>query len=141
MNKPMRTSLSHAPNLKRYREIVSVLARHGFGSFLANLQLERHITLPPRLLKQEYNSHISPAKHLRLALEELGPTFVKLGQLGHRSRQPAANPGCGRVYCHAGLEHLAADFHSEGHFIDLKMSNSTNNLSSRNSWVSLCSIV
>lgn len=77
----MRNSLSHIPNLKRYREIVSVFARHGFGSFLANLQLKRRIVPPLRLLKKEYNSQISPAEHLRLALEELGPTFIKLGQL------------------------------------------------------------
>jgi predicted unusual protein kinase regulating ubiquinone biosynthesis (AarF/ABC1/UbiB family) len=57
-----------------------VFARHGFGSFLVNLQLERRISLPPRLLKQEDNSHISPAEYLLLALEELSPTFVKLGQ-------------------------------------------------------------
>jgi ubiquinone biosynthesis protein len=67
--------------LKRYREIVSVLARHGFGSFLADVHIERRVSLPPRLLKQVENSNISPAEHLRLALEELGPTFVKLGQI------------------------------------------------------------
>jgi ubiquinone biosynthesis protein len=76
----MRTS-SHTPNLKRYREIVSVLARHGFGSYLENLQIKRRVSPPPRWLKQEVNSHVSPAEHLRLALEELGPTFVKLGQV------------------------------------------------------------
>ncbi len=83
MSKPARTPFpnSPAPNLKRYREIVSVLARHGFGSFIADVQLEHRISLPSRLLKQADNSTISPAEHLRLALEELGPTFVKLGQI------------------------------------------------------------
>ena len=79
MSKLARTPFSDspAPNLKRYREIVSVLARHGFSSFLADVQLEHRISLPSRLLKQADNSTISPAEHLRLALEELGPTFVK----------------------------------------------------------------
>lgn len=83
MSKPAKTPFpsSPAPNLKRYREIVSVLARHGFGSFLANLQLEHRISLPSRLLKQVGSSNVSSAEHLRLALEELGPTFVKLGQI------------------------------------------------------------
>jgi ubiquinone biosynthesis protein len=83
MSKPAQTPFSNspAPNLKRYREIISVLARHGFGSFLADVQLEHRISLPSRLLKQADNSNISPAEHLRLALEELGPTFVKLGQI------------------------------------------------------------
>jgi ubiquinone biosynthesis protein len=71
----------HTLKLKRYREIVSVLTRHGFGSYLENLQIERRVTLPSRWQKQDVNSHISPAEHLRLALEELGPTFVKLGQV------------------------------------------------------------
>lgn len=82
MSKPAPTpySKSPAPRLKRYREIVSVLVRHGFGSFLADVQLEHRISLSSRLLKQADNSNVSPAEHLRLALEELGPTFIKLGQ-------------------------------------------------------------
>lgn len=35
----------------------------------------------PQLLTREDNSQISPAEHLRLALEEFGPTFIKLGQI------------------------------------------------------------
>jgi ubiquinone biosynthesis protein len=83
MSKPARTpfSNSRASNLKRYREIVSVLARHGFGSFLADVQVEHRIFLPSRFLKKADNSNISPAEHLRFALEELGPTFIKLGQI------------------------------------------------------------
>ncbi len=83
MSKQARTPFTNhnSTNLKRYREIVSVLARHGFGSFLADVQLEHHISLPSRLYTREDNSQISPAEHLRLALEELGPTFIKLGQI------------------------------------------------------------
>jgi len=77
----METRFYTGPNLERYREIVSVFARHGFGSFFAHLQLDRRIPLPSRLLKTADNSNLSPAMHLRLALEELGPTFVKLGQI------------------------------------------------------------
>jgi len=41
------------------------------------------LPLPRVLLRQPpYPPHISPADHLRLALEELGPTFIKLGQIG-----------------------------------------------------------
>jgi ubiquinone biosynthesis protein len=77
----MFKSLRHIRSLKRYRRIVSVLARHGFGSALEFLQIDRHLSLPRRLLKQEPASRLSPSEHLRLALEELGPTFVKLGQI------------------------------------------------------------
>lgn len=77
----MFTSFSHIRNLKRYRRIVTVLARHGFGSVLEFIQIDRRLSLPRRLLKQEPASRLSLAEHLRLALEELGPTFVKLGQI------------------------------------------------------------
>ncbi len=69
-------------HLRRYREIVEALVRHGFGAMVAQLNLESQVDLPRRLLHREYPAavEISPAEHLRLALEELGPTFVKLGQ-------------------------------------------------------------
>lgn len=70
-------------HLHRYRQIVEVLARHGFGAALAQLDLERHLSLPRRLLSREQSLavEITPAEHVRLAMEELGPTFVKFGQI------------------------------------------------------------
>ncbi len=70
-------------HLRRYREIVEVLVRHGFGAVVAQLGLEHRLDLPRRLLHREQppSAEITPAEHVRLALEELGPTFVKLGQL------------------------------------------------------------
>lgn len=68
-------------NLKRYRYIATVLVRHGYGSVLEYLEVDHRLSLPRRLLKQKASLHISPAEHFRLALEELGPTFIKLGQI------------------------------------------------------------
>jgi ubiquinone biosynthesis protein len=70
-------------HLRRYRQIVEVLARHGFGVALTQLGLDRRLDLPRRLLRREQPSadEITTTQHVRLALEELGPTFVKLGQL------------------------------------------------------------
>lgn len=70
-------------HLQRYRQIVEVLARHGFGVALTQLGLDRHLDLPRRLLRREQPpaAEITTTQHVRLALEELGPTFVKLGQL------------------------------------------------------------
>lgn len=76
-----RNSFSRVLNLKRYQKIVTVFVRHGFGSFVEHLELEKRVPLPPRLLKTETISHHSTAEHLRLAFQELGPTFVKLGQI------------------------------------------------------------
>jgi len=65
-------------NLPRYHQIVSVLARHGFGSALAELQIRR---LTPVMHAPVGGDHLNRAEHFRQALEELGPTFVKLGQI------------------------------------------------------------
>ncbi len=69
--------------LKRYRQIVEILVRHGFGAILAQLdldsQLRRSLLLPRR--QPSVTPEKTPAEHLRLALEELGPTFIKFGQL------------------------------------------------------------
>jgi ubiquinone biosynthesis protein len=68
--------------LRRYRQIANVLARHGFGGLSAQLALDQRLSLPRRLFRREQAMPaIIPAEHLRLALEELGPTFVKFGQI------------------------------------------------------------
>ena len=69
--------------LNRYRQITEVLISHGFGAVLAQLGLDRRLNLPRRLLRRQppVESDKSAAKHVRLALEELGPTFVKFGQI------------------------------------------------------------
>lgn len=69
-------------HLRRYRQIIEVLARHGFGAALTQLGIRRRLALPRRLLRLERpTDEITPGQHLRLALEELGPTFIKFGQI------------------------------------------------------------
>lgn len=65
-------------HLTRVKEILEVLAKHGLSQLLSQIGLE------DRFIKwkgKEVNSHLSSPERLRLALEDLGPTFVKLGQL------------------------------------------------------------
>ncbi|MCD6401216.1 MAG: AarF/ABC1/UbiB kinase family protein [Anaerolineales bacterium] len=77
----MVTTFRRIHNIKRTRQVITILARHGFGSILEYIELDRHLSLPRRLLKKEPAFTIPPPKHLRLALEELGPTYIKLGQI------------------------------------------------------------
>ncbi len=71
-----------SPHLTRYREIAETLSRHGLGVLLGASGLERRVALPRSLTRMAHRGHAySTAEHVRLALEELGPTFVKLGQL------------------------------------------------------------
>ncbi len=68
--------------VKRYRQILFVLLKYGFDDLIANLQLDPN--LDRRLLfVRRFNAHteLSRAARIRLVLEELGPTFVKMGQM------------------------------------------------------------
>ena len=69
-------------HIRRYQQIAEVLTRHGFGAIVAQMGLDRYLDLPRRLLRrQPPPTEVTPAQHVRRALEELGSTFVKLGQL------------------------------------------------------------
>ena len=63
-------------HLGRYSEIAGVLARHGWGWMLDRIGIGEHLKVKPGAQVPQ----IAPA-HIREILEELGPTFVKLGQL------------------------------------------------------------
>lgn len=77
-------------NVARFREILTVLARHGFAEVIVKSGLDKLIpgfVLPARVseLKREDLSTEEWwqifGQQLRLSFEELGPSFVKLGQL------------------------------------------------------------
>jgi len=73
-------------NIKRYRQIVSVFIKYGFGGLLEQLNLDYYLALGKSLLTRQRIRHdelirYTPGERMRLALEELGPTFIKLGQL------------------------------------------------------------
>ena len=67
--------LSHAG---RAKDILAALARHGFSNLLNQMDLPAGIW--QRLLPTPPAPH-RPEERLRLAAEELGPAFVKLGQI------------------------------------------------------------
>jgi ubiquinone biosynthesis protein len=71
-------------HLARYREIISVLVKNGFGATLSALHLERYVLFGKRVLRRKGASagieHLSRGDRLAVAMEELGPTFIKLGQ-------------------------------------------------------------
>jgi len=57
-----------------------VLARHGLGFFISVAGLERFVPFQ-RIFNRGYEQPLSRPEHVRRALEELGPTFIKLGQI------------------------------------------------------------
>jgi len=64
-------------DLGRVREIATVLASYGFEDLVARLNLPGVVVRRRRARQRGANT----AERIRMALEELGPTFVKLGQL------------------------------------------------------------
>ncbi len=65
-------------NLPRMKEIVSVAAKFGFGEMIRDTKLGTFLGK----FKKTHDIEQKPAKvRFRLALEELGPTFMKLGQV------------------------------------------------------------
>ena len=67
-------------NLGRISEIAQVAVRHGFGYFFETHRLTDLLPGRPKL-DPEAASPSERGRHLREMLDELGPTFVKFGQL------------------------------------------------------------
>lgn len=66
----------------RERQIAVVLMRHGMDYLVRAFGLERLVSVERAMVGREPREGLpTPAENLRLAMEELGPTFVKLGQL------------------------------------------------------------
>jgi ubiquinone biosynthesis protein len=63
----------------RTRQIVSVLTRHGWGWIISQMEANSAARRAVPGTESETNQH-KQAEHLRKALNELGATFIKLGQ-------------------------------------------------------------
>jgi ubiquinone biosynthesis protein len=75
---------STARELPRLREISSVFVRHGLGDLVRRAGIATLLEHAGHVLQWGEASEIAPLEpqqRARLAFEELGPTFVKLGQL------------------------------------------------------------
>ena len=83
----MPVQLAHQlRNLGRYRQILSVLIKYGFADFVRHTGLSAVVSRSLGILGTRGRSEAdfiqqSRETRLRLAIEELGPTFIKLGQV------------------------------------------------------------
>lgn len=76
----------YARNIGRLREVTGVVVRHGFGHVLVRAGLDKYAGFLNRGLAlaesgDESLVHLTWEHRVRLVLEGLGPTFVKLGQM------------------------------------------------------------
>src|SRR5690242_7539686 len=80
----MWEALGTVRDLGRMQEIASVLIRYGFGDIVRRIGLAQWLERAGRLLhwhNADEMLRMSAATRVRRAMEDLGPTFVKLGQV------------------------------------------------------------
>ncbi|MGL6069834.1 ABC1 kinase family protein [Craterilacuibacter sp.] len=80
----LRETLLAMRDLPRLREITAILVHHGLGRFAERLGLSSAMAQVAKLFSHtqvEAAASIPTPVRLRLAFEELGPTFIKLGQI------------------------------------------------------------
>ncbi len=77
-------TLSAARDLGRLHDIASILIRHGFGDMVRRLGMAGALESAGKVLHWNQASELArlePPARFRCALEEMGPTFIKLGQI------------------------------------------------------------
>ena len=71
-------------HLARYRQILTVFFKYGFGDLVELLKIEQYIEIGLQLISKNRRSRLeklSRAQRVRMACEELGPTYIKFGQI------------------------------------------------------------
>jgi len=77
----IRETVSHLRDLPRYRQILATLVRYGYQDVVSALHLEGIVRPLERVALGDDVPPQDRARRLRMVCEDLGPTFVKLGQL------------------------------------------------------------
>lgn len=71
-------------HLNRYQQILRVFFKYGFGDLVDTLKIEQYLEIGLQMIsrgRREQVERLSRAQRIRMAMEELGPTFIKLGQI------------------------------------------------------------
>jgi len=80
----LRQTLGIMRELPRLHEIASVFIRHGLGDFVQRIGIAGVLERAGQIVHWGESTaavKLDAAQRMRMALEELGPTFVKLGQV------------------------------------------------------------
>lgn len=70
--------------INRYREIAMQFSKNGLGFLIEEIGIDRVISLPKRILLRQQNDEVlekTYAERIRIFIEEMGTTFIKLGQI------------------------------------------------------------
>jgi ubiquinone biosynthesis protein len=79
----LKGAVEFASHLPRYREIIAVLWKYGFADVLRLVALQRFLGIDDATIAVHEEGLLAKPvpERVRLALGELGPTFVKFGQI------------------------------------------------------------
>jgi ubiquinone biosynthesis protein len=80
----LRETLGAMRDLPRLQEITTVFIRHGLGDTVRRIGIANVLERAGQMLHWSEGAaslRLEPAQRMRLAFEELGPTFIKLGQV------------------------------------------------------------
>ncbi len=71
--------------IRRYRNVLGILIKYGFGHVVEQLNINYYLELGRRIVTlgtaTKEIERLTQPERLRLAMVELGPTFIKLGQI------------------------------------------------------------
>ncbi len=70
--------------MNRYRQILGVLFKYGFGDLVDRLRIEQYLEIGLQVIsrkKRDRVERLTRSVRVRMAFEELGPTFIKLAQV------------------------------------------------------------
>ena len=71
-------------HLSRYRQILAIFFKYGFGDLIELLKIDQYIEVGLQLISSKRRNRmekLSRAQRVRMAIEELGPTYIKLGHV------------------------------------------------------------
>lgn len=71
-------------HVQRYRQIISIVFKYGLEELVEGLKIEQFVEMGLRMVyrrRRERLDQMTKYERLRMALEELGPTFIKMGQI------------------------------------------------------------
>ncbi len=71
-------------HLNRYRQILTILFKYGFGDLIERLNIDQYIEVGLQIFSKDKrparDEKLTTAERVRIVFEELGPTYIKLGQ-------------------------------------------------------------
>ncbi|HVL01378.1 MAG TPA: AarF/UbiB family protein [Dongiaceae bacterium] len=76
--------LKAGKDLRRLNELSNILIKYGFGDLIRRMGLAETLERAGKLIRYQMSEdflHLQPPERARRAMEEMGPTLIKLGQI------------------------------------------------------------